>query len=103
MGIHKPEAILLNETQKILWDFKIETDRLIPIQRLELERINNNNNNNNNKKHLVDFAVHVDQCVKIKESKKIKKYSDLAKEHKQTMEHETDGGNIFVCALELSL
>ena len=31
--MHQPESVLENETQKILWDFEIQTDHLIPVRR----------------------------------------------------------------------
>ena len=31
--MHKPESILENKTQKIVWDFEIQTDHLIPDRR----------------------------------------------------------------------
>ena len=33
LKIHKPESVLENETDKILWDFEIQTDNLIPERR----------------------------------------------------------------------
>ena len=38
--MHKPESVLENEMHKILWDFEIQTDHLIPGQRPELAIIN---------------------------------------------------------------
>ena len=37
--IHKPEYVLENVTYKILWDFEIPTDYLIPARRLDLENL----------------------------------------------------------------
>ena len=34
--MHKPESTLENEMHKILWDFEIQMDHLIPIRRLDL-------------------------------------------------------------------
>ena len=34
--IYEPESILENETNKILWYFKIQTDHLIPARKLDL-------------------------------------------------------------------
>ena len=55
----KPESSLDNETHRILWDFKIQTDHLIPARRPDLELIFK-------KKicHLIDFAVPADHRVK---------------------------------------
>ena len=38
--MHKPESILGNETQKILWDFNIQTDHRIEARRPNLIFIN---------------------------------------------------------------
>ena len=37
----KPESVLENEMQKILWDFEIQTDHLIPARRPDLVITNN--------------------------------------------------------------
>ena len=78
--MHKPESVLANEIHKILWDFEIHIDHLIPTRRPNLVLINK-------KKricHLVDFAV----PVKMKESKMVDKYLDLDRE--KSVEHEGD-------------
>ena len=41
--------------------------------------------------HLLDLAVPVDHRVKMKESKKIVKYLDLARELKKAVEYKGDG------------
>ena len=78
--IHKPESIRENETQRILWDFEIQTDHLILARTPDLEKICQKK-----KKTccIVDFAIPVDHRVKIKENKKRDKYLDLAKELKK--------------------
>ena len=38
--MHKAELVLKNETQKILWDFEIQTDDLFPASGLNLVSIN---------------------------------------------------------------
>ena len=38
--MHKPETIPENETHRILWDFEIQTDPLIPTRRSDLVLIN---------------------------------------------------------------
>ena len=87
--MHNREFVLENETHKILWNFKTRRDHLISASRPDLVIIknnNNNNNNNNNKKRtcrIVDFAVPADHRVKLKESEKIDKYLDLARELKK--------------------
>ena len=54
--MHKPESVLKNETHKILWDFEIKTDHLIPAKRLDLVLINKKERTC----QLVDFAVPAD-------------------------------------------
>ena len=76
---HKPESVLENDTHKILWDFEIQTDHLIPARRPDLVLINK-------KKrmcHIVDFAVPADHRVKLKEIEKKDKYLDLTRELKK--------------------
>ena len=34
--MHKPESVMEYKTHKILWDFEIQTDHLIPARRLDL-------------------------------------------------------------------
>ena len=40
MGIHNPAPVLENATHKLLLDFNIETDQLIPVRRPDLTIIN---------------------------------------------------------------
>ena len=59
--------ILLNEMHKISWNFKIQTDHLILVKRLDEIWITQ-------KKricHLVEFAIPVDRRMEIKENKEI--------------------------------
>ena len=69
----KPESDLESETHNIFWDFEI----LIPARRPGLWLI---------KKKRIYYLV--DHRVKIKESEKINKYLDLARELKKTVEHD---------------
>ena len=65
---------------KLLWDFNIQTDHLIPARRPDLII------NNNKKKRIckiVDFAVPADHRINLKESEKKDKYLDLARELKK--------------------
>ena len=82
--MHKAESILLN---RILWNFEIQTDYLIPTGRQDLVLINNKKR----RCHLVGFAVPTGYRVKIKENKKIDKYMNLARELKKAVDHESDG------------
>ena len=69
----------MNDTQKLLWDFEIQTDHLIAVSRPDLIIIN--------KKEItcriVDFAVPADHGMKLKKSEKRDKYLDLARELKK--------------------
>ena len=78
--MHNPAAVLENDTHKFLWDFKIQTDHLIPDRRPDLIIINNR------KKKIcktVDFALPADHIINLKESEKKDKYLDLARELKK--------------------
>ena len=64
--MHNPAPVLENDSHKLLWDFNIQTDHLIPARRPDLKIIN--------KKtricKIVDFAVLVDHRINLKESEK---------------------------------
>ena len=81
--MHKLESIPDNETHKILWDFEIQTDHVIPAKRPDPVNINQKKKKKKKKKERelpkIDFTVPVDE-VKIKENEKSVKYSDLARE-----------------------
>ena len=46
--MHNPAPVLENDSHKPLWDFKIQTDHLIPAIRPDLIIINNNNKKKEN-------------------------------------------------------
>ena len=76
--MHNPAPVLENDTHKLLWDFNIQTDHLIPTRRPGLIIIN--------RKRIckiVDFAVPVDHRINLKESEKKDKYLNLARELKK--------------------
>ena len=77
--VHNPAPVLENDTHKLLWDFNIQTDHLIPTRRPDHIIINNN------KKicKIVVFAVPADRRINLKESEKKDKYLDLARELKK--------------------
>ena len=75
--MHKLESIQKNESHKIISDFEIETANPIQVRRLDSVLINNRKKITS---YQVDFPIPTDLKVKIKESKKIHKYLDLAKE-----------------------
>ena len=77
--MHNPAPVLENDSHKLLWDFSIQTDHLIPARRPDLIIINK-------RKRIckiVDFAVPADHRVNMKESKKKDKYVDFAREFKK--------------------
>ena len=77
--MHNPAPVLENDTHKLLWDFNIQTDLLIPARRPDLIIINK-------KKRIckiVDFAVPADHRINLKECAKKDKYLDLARELKK--------------------
>ena len=76
--MHKPASVLENELHKILWNFEIEIDHPILAIRPDLVLIN--------KKRtclLVDYVIPVNNRLRIKDSEKIYKYLDLARELKK--------------------
>ena len=77
--MHNPAPVQENDTHKLIWDFNIQTDHLIPARRPDLIIIN--------KKErfckIVDFAVPADHRINLKECKKKDKYLNLARELKK--------------------
>ena len=85
--MHNPAPVPENNTQKLLWDFDIQTDHLILARRPDLIIINKK------KKRIckiVDIAVPADHKIKLKECEKKNKYMDLARGLKKTIEREGD-------------
>ena len=78
--MHNPSPVLENATHKLLWDFNIQTDHLIPARRPE-SIINKHKKKRTCK--IVDFAVTADHRIKLKECEKKDKYLDLARELKK--------------------
>ena len=77
--MHNPAPVLENTTHKLLWDFNIQTDHLIPARRPDLIIINKKKRTCK----IVDFAVPANQRIKLKECEKKDKYLDLARELKK--------------------
>ena len=77
--MHNPAPVLENATHKLLWDFNIQTDPLIPARRPDLIIINQKKRTCK----IVDFAVLADHRIKLKECEKKDKYLDLARELKK--------------------
>ena len=80
-NLRKLECVPENETHIILWDFEIQTDPLHPATRPGLGLIYKKKNERIS--HLVDFTVPSEYRVNIKESEKINKYLDLAREQRK--------------------
>ena len=76
---HNPAPFLENATHKLLWDFNIQTDLLIPARRRDLIIINKKKRTCK----IVDFAVPDDHRIKLKECENKDKYLDLARELKK--------------------
>ena len=79
--MHNPAPVLENDSHKLLWDFNIQTDHLIPARRSDLIIINKKKKKRTCK--IVDFAVPADHRIKQKECEKKDKYLDLARELKK--------------------
>ena len=76
---HNPASVVENDTDKLLWDFDIQTDHLISARRPDLIIINKKKRTCT----IVDFAVPADRRIKLKEREKKDKYLDLARELKK--------------------
>ena len=77
--MHDPAPVLENDSHKLLWDFNIQTDHLIPAKKPDHIIINK-------RKRIckiVDFAVPADHRINLKKSEKKDKYLDLARELKK--------------------
>ena len=74
--MHNTKSVVENETHKLLWRFKIQTDNLISTRQPDLTITNKKEKTC----RIVDFVVPVNHRVKLKESEKRDKYLDLARE-----------------------
>ena len=74
-----PEAVLENDTHKLLWGFNIQTNHLISARRSDIIIINKTKRTCK----IVDFVVPADHKVRLKENEKKDKYFDLARELKK--------------------
>ena len=77
--MHNPAPVLENDLHKLLLDFNIQTDHLIPARRPDPIIINK-------RKRIckiVDFAAPANHRINLKESEKKDKYLDLARELKK--------------------
>ena len=71
--IHTSQPVQENSEYKILWDFNIQTDKVIEHRRPYLVCINKQKR----ECHNIKFAIPVDQNIVMKEREKIDKYQDL--------------------------
>ena len=85
--MHNPETVLEDETHKILWDFKIQTDHLISARQLDVVIVNKKQRTC----RTVDFAVLVEYRVKFKEGENRYSYRNASWELQKTMELDSDG------------
>ena len=84
--MHNLESVLKNETHKheLVWDFEIQTDRLLSVRRLNLIVVHKEKKKKRKRTcQIVDFAVLADHKEKLEESEKKDKYLDLARELKK--------------------
>ena len=82
--MQNPAPVLEIDTHKLLWDFNIQTDHLIPTRRPDLIIINKKKKKKKKRIcKIVDFAVPVNHRINLKECEKKDKYLDLARELKK--------------------
>ena len=81
--MHNPAPVLENDTHKRLWDFDIQTDRLISARRPDLIIINKKKKKKKKICKIVDFAVPADHRIKVNECENRDKYLDVARELKK--------------------
>ena len=80
--VHKAESVPENDSHKIVRDFEIQTDHLVPTRRVDLVTVKKKKERKKRTCWLLDFAVQADHRVKIKENEKRDKYLNLAWELK---------------------
>ena len=69
--MHTPAPVLENDSHKLLWDFNIQTDHLIPASRPDLIIINKKKKKKRKRIcKIVDFAVPADHRINLKGSEK---------------------------------
>jgi hypothetical protein len=73
---HRAEPVLDTEEYKLLWDFAIQTDKEIESRRPDIVFVDKNDSSCT----VIDIAVPGDCRVASKESQKIEKYHDIARE-----------------------
>ena len=81
--MHNPAPVLENDSHKLLWDYNIQTDHLIPARRPD--HIKKKKIKKKKICKIVDFAVPADHRINLKENEKKDKYLDLARELKKLL------------------
>ena len=71
---HKAEAVSENEDVKLLWDFSIQTDKVIHARRPDFVIVKKKDK----ECMIIDVAVPADSRTWIKEEEKTDKYTELA-------------------------
>ena len=81
---HNPAPVLENYSHKLLWEFNIQTDHLIPARRPDLIIITEKKKKKERESaKIVDFALPADHIINLKECEKKAKYLDLVRELKK--------------------
>ncbi|XP_067940443.1 uncharacterized protein [Watersipora subatra] len=92
---HCAEPVLENEKVKLLWDFNMQTDKVIKAKRLDLIPINKETK----QFHVIDIAIPGDTRVVQKEDEKIGKYNELEFEINRLWKVKTEVIPIVIGAL----
>ena len=82
---HRIDKVLESEKVKILWDFDMQTDRVIEHRRPDILLINKETN----ECFIIDIAVPADYNIDKKEFEKISKYSELKVELSRMLNKKT--------------
>ena len=93
--MHNPAPVQENDSHKLLWEFNIKTDHLIPTRRPDLIIINKRKRI----RKIVDFAVPADHRINLKESEKKDEYYDLARELKKLWNMKVTTAPVVIGAL----
>ena len=92
---HKPEAVLENDAVKILWDFSVQTDRVIEHRRPDIVVVDKAVN----KCYIIDVAIPGDQNLVKKKCEKLNNYAELRLEIARLWNKETVVVPIIIGAL----
>ena len=95
--MHNPAPVLETNTNKLLWDFDIQTDHLISVRSPDLIIINPPQKKKKICK-IMDFAVPADHRIKLKECEKRDKFLDLARELENLWNMKVTIISIVICA-----